>query len=122
MVQAKKKTVKVKVSDFEAEDAPDNEQIKVRAYYGERETTLIKVLEGRFELLIKSGDYLFYGLIVIILLLLFLLFWKRRKKKEGEKPSPSVAPVVHHAQHHFAHTAPQHPAHQQVQYPAQQTK
>ncbi len=108
-----KKTIKVKVSDFEEEDAEDNEQIKVRAYYGERENTLIKVLEGRFELLIKSGDYLFYGLIIIIILLLLLLFWKRRKKKEEEKkPAPSVAPVVHHPSH-SQHQPVHHATHQQ---------
>ncbi len=114
-----KKTVKVKVSGFEAEDASDNEQIRIRAYYGERENTLIKVLEGRFELLIKSGDYLFYGLIIIIIALLFILFWKRRKKKEeGNRPlQPSIVPVVHHpaTSHHHAAASPSQPAVQAVQ-------
>jgi hypothetical protein len=86
-----KKAAKVRVPGFEPEDAQDNEQIRVRAYYGERETTLLKVLEGRFELIIKKGDILFYGLIIVIILLLFLLFWKRRKKKdEPPKAAPSV--------------------------------
>jgi hypothetical protein len=116
-----KKAVKVKVSDFEPEDTEDNEQIKIRAYYGERETTLIKVLEGRFELIIKSGDYLFYGLIIIIILLLFLLWRRRKKKDEGEKPkhAPSVVVNVNQTVHQHAHahnTTNQAPNHQQGQH------
>lgn len=112
-----KKTIKVRVSDFEAEDAEDNEQIKVRAYYGERENALTKAKETRLELLIKSGDYLFYGLIIIILLLLLLLFWKRRKKDE-EKPkmAPSVVVNVNQTMHQHGHAgAINQPAHHSQQ-------
>jgi hypothetical protein len=119
-----KKTAKIRVTAFEPEDAADNERITIRAYYGERENTLVKVLEGRFELIIKSGDYLFYTLIVVIFLLLFLLFWKRRKKKEEGKqrsqppppPSPSPTHSTTHTQHastaHSTAHPPQHPTHQ----------
>ena len=79
------KNIKIKVPDFEKEDAEDNSQIKLRAYYGERETTLLKVLEGRFDLLLKRGDILFYTLIAVIAALLLLIILRRRMKKEPKK-------------------------------------
>ncbi|HLD86583.1 MAG TPA: hypothetical protein VJB12_00820, partial [Candidatus Nanoarchaeia archaeon] len=85
------KNIKIKVPDFEKEDAEDNSQIKLRAYYGERETTLLKVLEGRFDLLLKIGDILFYILIAVIAALLLLIIWRRRKGKEGPKASHKAA-------------------------------
>jgi hypothetical protein len=82
---AEKKNLRVKVEGFEEEDAEDNEIVKVRAYYGERENSLIKVLEGNFELVLKGIDYVFYSLILVIILLLLLIIWKRyRKKAEKE--------------------------------------
>jgi len=75
-----KKSVKIKVADFEVEDVADNEEVKLRAYFGERENTLIKVWEGKYALLIKRGDTLFYILSAVIVLLLLLIIWRRRKK------------------------------------------
>ncbi len=80
-----KKELRVKVEDFEKEDMEDNERIKVRAYYGERENSLVKILEGTFEVTKKTTDYMFYTLILVIIILLFLIIWKRKKDKKKEK-------------------------------------
>ena len=68
----------------EEEDVEDNQRIKVRAYYGERENALIKILEGIFDVILKGIDYVFYGLFLVIIILLVLIVWKRRKKKDEE--------------------------------------
>ncbi|MBS3130918.1 hypothetical protein J4212_00640 [Candidatus Woesearchaeota archaeon] len=108
------KGLKVKVEDMEEEDLADNELVKIRAFYGERETGLIKVLEGTFELLIKAGDFLFYTLLVVILIFLTLIIWKRRKKKEDDRGKGGG--IVHQG-----HAGTFKPAHH-VQHPAQQHK
>lgn len=71
--------IKAELSD---EDIDDNPKIRVRAYYGERKTSLIKITEAELDLLIKSVDYVFYSLIPIIIILMILIILKRRKKKE----------------------------------------
>lgn len=76
-----KKKLRIKVEEFEEEDAEDNERIKVRAYYGERKSSLIKILEGTFEVILKGIDYIFYGLLAVIILLITLIVWKRYKGK-----------------------------------------
>ena len=81
-----KKQLKVKADpQLISEDIPDNPEINVRAYYGERENSLVTVLEGKFELLISKADYIFYTLILIIAALLFLIIWKRRKRKKDKE-------------------------------------
>ena len=70
--------------EFEEEDIEDNQRIKVRSYYGERENSLVKILEGTFDVILKGIDYLFYGLLVVITILVFLIIWKRHKKKSEE--------------------------------------
>ncbi len=82
--------------EMEEEDLLDNEKVKVRALYGERENALVKVLEGQFALLEgSSGNYWIW---ILIILLLLLIIWKRRKKKgeiKGVAPvKPSIAPTV----------------------------
>ena len=90
-----KKSLKVKGDpQLIAEDIEDNPEVKVRAFYGERETSLVKVIEGTFELVLSKGDYVFYTLIAIIILLILLILWKRRKKKKEEHAAH------HHAEHH----------------------
>ncbi|HLC49891.1 MAG TPA: hypothetical protein VJI97_00515 [Candidatus Nanoarchaeia archaeon] len=79
-----KKTLKVKVDSLEEEDLADNEKVKLRVYYGERENALVRVKEAVFQIVLEKIDYLFYSLIIIIILLLFLVVWKRRKKKKDE--------------------------------------
>ena len=62
-------------------DLEKNQFIKVIAYYGERENSLVKILEGTFDVILKGIDYLFYGLLVVIAVLASLIVWKRYKKK-----------------------------------------
>ena len=79
-----KKNLKIKVENIEEDDLEDNQRIKVRAYYGERENVLVRVIEGTFELIMKGIDYLFYTLLAIIVVLIMLVVWKRHKKKKEE--------------------------------------
>src|SRR3989344_6767296 len=74
-----KKNLKIKVENIEEDDLEDNQRIKVRAYYGERENVLVRVIEGTFELIMKGIDYLFYTLLAIIVVLIMLVVWKRHK-------------------------------------------
>lgn len=80
----KKQKIKVKLTE---EDIEENEIVTVRAYYGERENSLVKIIEAEFELKLKGIDYAFYSLLIIIILLLFLIFWRRRKDKKKKHSS-----------------------------------
>jgi hypothetical protein len=87
---------------LDEEDIERNPTIRVRAYYGERENALIKILEGEFELVLKEATLLTYlpTIILIILAILILLSitkkkcdncgtknhrWKKRCKKCGSR-------------------------------------
>lgn len=59
-----------------------NQQIDVKALYGQRENALIKVLRGTFEFKLKKADFVLYFLITVVVILFFLVLFKRRKKKE----------------------------------------
>lgn len=80
-----KKDLRIKVENIEEEDFPDNEKVKAKVYYGERENALVRVIEGVFEVIIKGIDYLFYTLLVAIVILIALIAWKRRKQKKEKK-------------------------------------
>jgi len=84
----RERDIRIKVDDFEEADIEDNERVKVRVYYGERETSLVKIAEGTFEVEIKKADYLFYSLLVVIIVLL-LVMYRRYRKKESEKSKTS---------------------------------
>jgi hypothetical protein len=79
-----KKRLRVR-AELEEEDLEDNTIVKVRAYYGERENSLIKVFEGTFELVLKGIDWLFYSLLLIIITLIILILWKRYREKKKEE-------------------------------------
>ena len=67
-------------------DFKDNPKVKVRAYYGERELSRIKITEGLFPIVFKSDftKYVVYGsVLLIILLLLFFLGTKKKCKHCG---------------------------------------
>ena len=81
-MKKKKASNKEKNNKLSEEDIEDNEMVKVRAYYGERENSLIKIIEGEFELVLKGADYLSYSLLIIIVLLIILIIWKRYKDKK----------------------------------------
>jgi archaellum component FlaF (FlaF/FlaG flagellin family) len=60
-------------------DIENNPVIKVKAYYGERENSLIKTSYGEFEFKERSVDYVFYILIVLVIILLLLILFGRKK-------------------------------------------
>lgn len=72
------------------EDILDNEDVRVRAYYGERELALIKILEADFAFRLGGGLSLgkiaLYVLIIgVILLLIFFLGTKKKCPQCGHK-------------------------------------
>ncbi|MBI4153964.1 hypothetical protein HY501_01380 [Candidatus Woesearchaeota archaeon] len=81
---AGKKSLKVKVENMEEEDLEDNQKVKVRAFYGERENALVRVIEGAFDVILEGIDYLFYSLIIVIIILVALVGWKMRTRKKGQ--------------------------------------
>jgi hypothetical protein len=68
-------------------DLAANPELLVHAYFGERETALVKLKTGRFAMKEKAGDYILYILIaaVIVLILLFLFTRKKRCPKCGAR-------------------------------------
>lgn len=69
-------------------DLEDNPKVRVRAHYGEREDALIKILEGEFEISIKSFDVWTYLPIILIVLLLLLIFLGRKKCRSCGHKNP----------------------------------
>ncbi|MFH1637523.1 MAG: hypothetical protein ABIB71_03805 [Candidatus Woesearchaeota archaeon] len=69
-------------------DLEKNNYINLIAYYGQRESSLIKVLKAKLQLEIKSVDIVYYsvwvGVILLIIVLLFLLFRRRKEDEEEE--------------------------------------
>ncbi len=84
----KKKTSNIAISVVE-EDLAANSKVLARAYYGENEDVLAKVVEGEFDLIIRTANIAMYVLLLIIILLLILIILaaKRRKKKKEEGSS-----------------------------------
>ena len=80
--KAAKSTIEAELTE---EDLRDNEVIRTRAYYGEREDALIKIIEGEFELVIEEFDIWTYVPIAIIIILIILLILAIRKKKKKDK-------------------------------------
>jgi hypothetical protein len=89
--------VPVVLSDTDLQN-PSNAKVKVRAYYGERERSLVNVIEGEFEFgytglwymileFLKelfSKIILFFPLIIILILLLLILGMKKKCPNCGE--------------------------------------
>jgi hypothetical protein len=69
-------------AELAEEELGINEIIKIRAFFGERESALVKVIEGDFKIDIKGHDIWTYVPLLIIIILILLLIWKRKKKKE----------------------------------------
>jgi hypothetical protein len=68
---------------LEEEDFPDNEIIRVKAYYGERPDRLVRIFEGQFALMFRGIDYLFWSLMVVIIILVILIIWRRYKNRRN---------------------------------------
>lgn len=77
----KKAKSKIKAR-LEEEDIDENEVIKGKVHYGQRENALIKIKEFQFELALKGFDFWTFTLILIIITLLILIYLKRRKNKQ----------------------------------------
>ncbi|GIU69979.1 MAG: hypothetical protein KatS3mg002_1215 [Candidatus Woesearchaeota archaeon] len=60
-------------------DIQNNPVIKVKAYYGERENSLIKTAYAEFAYNEKSPDYIFYILVLLVIILILLLVFGRKK-------------------------------------------
>ena len=68
--------IEVNLSDS---DIQNNPIVKVRAYYGERENSLVKSVYGEYPLKLVSTDYVIYALIVVIIILVLLIVFGRKK-------------------------------------------
>lgn len=60
-------------------DIQNNPTIKVKAYYGERENSLIKAKSGEYAFKLKKGDIIFYVLIALVIILILLIIFGRKK-------------------------------------------
>lgn len=70
------------------EDFAENEDVRVRAYFGERELALVNIVEEEFELRFGGGNsqYIIYALVLgIVLWLLWFLGTKKKCPKCGHK-------------------------------------
>jgi len=67
------------------EDVPQNQQVRVRVYYGERESVLIKVKEATLEFKYAAPNYVMYALIIILILLIILFFLRKKCRNCGYK-------------------------------------
>lgn len=67
-------------AELEEEDIIDNEIVKVRVHYGERKTSLVKVMEGEFELAMKGTNIITYVMIIIIVGLILLIIRTKIRK------------------------------------------
>ncbi|OIO61932.1 hypothetical protein AUJ83_03890 [Candidatus Woesearchaeota archaeon CG1_02_33_12] len=77
------KKVKSRIrADLDEVDIEDNEIIKGKVHYGQRENALINIKEFQFELVLKGFDYWTFTLILVIIALLILIYLKRRKNKQ----------------------------------------
>lgn len=75
--------VRAELSDSDLEDNP---KVHVLAHYGEREGALIKIIEGDFEISIKSFDmWTWMPVLLIVLLVLLFVFGRKNCKSCGHK-------------------------------------
>lgn len=70
--------------ELDSTDIEKNNFVNVVAYYGEKETGLIKILKGRFELKAFSMGIATYAIITLGSMTIFFFFlfsWRRRREK-----------------------------------------
>lgn len=77
---------------LEEDDMEDNKFVNAKLYYGQRQNGLVKLLEGRFPLVILTQAFsamtiVSYALLAVIIFILALILWlffvKRRKKRKS---------------------------------------
>ena len=79
-------------------DLAANPTVRVRAYYGERELSRIKITEAEFPIELRSNytQYVVYtAIIVLILLFLFFLGTKKKCKACGHKNARGRKTCIH---------------------------
>jgi hypothetical protein len=82
--KTKRLSIKQEMTD---QDLLDNEEIMVRAYYGERQDNLVRVFQGKFKLLIETISLItiiLIILIIIVIILIFIILLRRRRKDEED--------------------------------------
>lgn len=70
----KKAKIYVNTADFQDADFENNNYVKVKVYYGQRERSMIKIVAGEYQFIIAKGQYIIYGIVIILVILLILLF------------------------------------------------
>jgi hypothetical protein len=83
-VQAGKKEIMIIEEELLDEDIERNSFINLLLHYGEKETSLVKIIKGRFELKVSSVATVTYVLILLSFgagIFFFLFFWRKRKEK-----------------------------------------
>jgi archaellum component FlaF (FlaF/FlaG flagellin family) len=76
-------------ADLTDEDIERNDIVKVRAYYGERETALIKSKYAEYEFKTKGVNLTIYVLVLVVIILL-IIFFVRRKCKHCKYKNPII--------------------------------
>jgi len=66
-------------------DIEENTLIRAKAFYGERQNSLIKTTYAEFEFLFASIDFVYYILLVLVLILILLIIFTRKKCPECKK-------------------------------------
>lgn len=67
-------------------DLKENNFVQVKAYYGEKKDSLVKAVEGKFELGYQKFSALTYVIFALVLIILiFIIFFIIMKKKEENK-------------------------------------
>lgn len=87
----KKETIYVKTTDFEEIDFENNNFVKVKVFYGQRERSLIKVVSGEYEFILAKGQYIVYGLVIILVIILLLTFTLGKKCDKCKTKNPPFA-------------------------------
>jgi len=89
--------------ELDEEDYEDNPEIRVRAYYGERELSRVKIKEETFPFKTKSstGKYILYAVIVILLLLIFFFLGTKKKCPHCGHMNPRGRKTCERCGYHF---------------------
>lgn len=71
--------VRARLSDLDIEE---NDPVHVKAYYGQRDSAMFKILEDDFPLFLRKTEYIKYGAIItLVVLIIFFLFFFSKKKR-----------------------------------------
>lgn len=82
-----KKVIRIP-TDMQEEDFPENPEIKIRAYYGERENALTKQKQATFEFKFAAADPTLYIAGALILILILLIIFRKKCKHCGHRNMP----------------------------------